>query len=61
MATLSTFFVDAQNGVVIVNGEIVENVSAFSLDYHSGKFSLCVTTDTYLSANSPESRNIAVS
>lgn len=45
MKKLKTLFVDTEKGKVVVNGEVLENVTAFSVIFKDGEYGLQVTSD----------------
>lgn len=45
MKKLKTLFVDTEKGRVVVNGEVLENVTAFSVIFKDGEYGLQVTSD----------------
>ena len=48
---LNSVFVDVASGVMLINGEEVNNVTAFSFVFENGKYGLVVTYDDYYEAS----------
>lgn len=42
---LKSFFLDVDSGIMLINGKEVNNVTAFSFKFDSGKYGLCITRD----------------
>ena len=40
---LKSFFLDVDSGIMLINGKEVNNVTAFSFKFDSGKYGLCIT------------------
>lgn len=47
---LKTFSLNVENGRVMVNGEEIKKVTAFTLVFENGKYGLSVTRDGFFKA-----------
>lgn len=47
---LKTFSLNVENGSVVVNGEEIKKVTAFTLVFENGKYGLSVTRDEFFKA-----------
>ena len=45
MKKLKTLFIDTEKGSLVINGETLENVTAFSVIFKDGEYGLQVTRD----------------
>ena len=50
---LKSFFLDVRSGAILINGKEVNNVTAFSLNFNSGKYGLCITREDPYKATAP--------
>lgn len=55
-----SLYVDAEKGIFEVNGEKIENVSAFSAAFKDGEYGLMITRDDMYASNA-ENSNFFVS
>ena len=51
--SLKSFFLDVDTGVLLINGEEINNVTAFSLEFIGGKYGLCITREEPYKAIAP--------
>ena len=51
--TLKSFFLDVDTGVLLINGEEINNATAFSLEFIGGKYGLCVKHEEPYKAIAP--------
>ena len=56
MEKLNTFFIDVEKGVMMVNGQEVKNVTAFSMVFKDGEYGLRITHDDTYSSKTTGSR-----
>lgn len=56
MEKLTTFYVDVEKGVMLVNGQEVKNVTAFSMSFKDGEYGLRITHDDTYSSKTTGSR-----
>lgn len=56
MEKLTTFYVNVEKGVMMVNGQEVRNVTAFSLAFKDGEYGLKITHDDAYSSKTTGSR-----
>lgn len=50
---LKTFLLNTKNGTVLVNGEEIKKVTAFTLVFENGKYGLTITRDEFFKAKVP--------
>lgn len=50
---LKTFLVNTETGTVLVNGEEIKKVTAFTLVFENGKYGLTITRDEFFKAKVP--------
>lgn len=50
---LKTFWVNTETGNVLVNGEEIKKVTAFTLVFENGKYGLTITRDDFFKAKVP--------
>lgn len=50
---LKTFLVNTETGTVLVNGEEIKKVTAFTLVFENGKYGLTITRDDFFKAKVP--------
>lgn len=50
---LRTFSLDIEKGTLVVNGEEIKKVTAFTLVFENGKYGLNITRDVFFKAKVP--------